>query len=142
MYHPNLKLRIKHINQKINSVKREIAKYPEGQLWISKRGKYYSYEYKPPDGPARYLSKHDRGLARDLAYKKYLELMVEDLEANKQAILNYQAMFPKDTGKASRYLFENEGAGRLLKDCFPIKNTPLATWAGRPEATSAPHQEN
>ena len=141
MYHPNLKTRINQIDQKLAALRNELATCPNGKLRITKRGSYYSYMHKPDHAPAVYLTKKDRQLARDLAYKKYLELMIEDLEMNKEAILNYQAMFPDGMGKAAQYLFQNEGAGRLLKDCFPVENAPLSAWAAQPPATSAPFQE-
>ncbi len=141
MYHPNFKARLNQIDSKIASLKAALSKSPEGMLRIAKKGNYYTYKQKLPNKPAVYISKKDRHLARDLAYKRYLELMLEDLEASRRAIMGYQKMFPKDMGRASRYLFENEGAGRLLKECFPIEHAPLAAWAGRPGATSAPFQE-
>ena len=141
MYRPNLKVRIDQLNRRIEELKRSVSSYPEGNLWITQRGKYFSCEFKPENGPARYLSKKDQAFARDLAYKKYLEYLIEDLEASREAILNYQTMFPGGAGKASEYLLENKGVWKLLKDCFPIENAPLAAWANRPPATSAPYQE-
>ena len=141
MYHPNLRIRINQLDKKLAALRNELASCPDGQLRITKRGSYYSYKHKPDHAPAVYLTKKDRQLARDLAYKRYLELMIEDMEASKKAILDYQTMFPADMGRAAQYLFQNEGAGRLLKDCFPVENAPLAAWAAQPPATSAPHQE-
>ncbi len=138
----SIKIDIRMIDRELIRLNRKLAACPEGKLWIVQNGKYYSYYYKPEGSTRVYLGKDQRELARRLAYKKYLELKIQDLEAKKEALIHYDEKYLSHFDQAARYLLENEGAARLLRECFPVAEAPLAVWAARPEARDAPYQEN
>lgn len=132
---------IRQIEFKLSALREQLAECPPGTLQISKSNNYYTYRQQTEDGDTRYIPRSEESLAKQLAFKKYLELQIEELEATLKAVELFRKRMSRHHNKAARFLYENEGAGRLLKDCFPVQNAPLAAWAAQPPSDSAPHQE-
>ena len=132
---------LQKVGHRLSELKSQLEGCPSGTLQISKSRHYYTYRQKTADGKVLYIPKNQEEMARQLAFKKYLELQIEELENALFALQLCQKQIEKCGDKAAKYLYENEGASRLLKDAFPIRNAPLAAWAAQPPAVSAPYQE-
>ena len=132
---------LRQVGHRLSELKKQLEGCPSGTLQISKSRHYYTYRQKTADGKVRYIPKNQEELARQLAFKNYLKLQIEELENTLCALQLCQKQIEKCGDKADRYLYENEGASRLLKDAFPIRNALLAAWAAQPPAVSAPYQE-
>ncbi len=132
---------INQLNIRIKEIQQSLSCLPEGVLHISHQGNQYYYRHKLPGGTIRYIPKKNISLARDLAYRKYLELQLEELQNCIRAMQSFQCSTEQSRGKAIQYLADNEGVGRLLRECFPIETAPLSEWASRPPCISAPQQE-
>ena len=137
----NAKVQIRKIDDEIARLAKLHANCPDGRIWIIRNGHSFKYFQKFEGCPPVYLGKKQRQLARDLAYKKYLELKMQDLKAERDALLWYDEHFSARNDRAAKYLMENEGAGLLLRDCFPIAQAPLSAWAARPECREAKNQD-
>ncbi len=132
---------IKQLKTRIKETQQALSCLPEGVLHTSHQGNQYYYRHKLTDGTIRYIPKKDLSLACDLAYRKYLELQLEELQERLRAMLSFQHATEHSRGKAVQYLEDNEGAGRLLRERLTIENAPLSEWASRPPCISAPYQE-
>lgn len=130
-----------HISKRIESLQDQLKTCPIGSLQITKNGDYFYYRHHVGKNDVHYIPVANESLAKDLAFKKYLELQLADLENYRNALTDFAGALKKCGDQASAYLLDNPGARRLLKDRFPVQNAPLSAWAAQPPATSAPYQE-
>ena len=133
--------RIRDIDRELEKIRIEMSMLPTGTLWITRNGNSFKYFRKQRDCPPEYIRKGDLYLARDLAFKKYLELKELDLASERDALIFIDQNYISKSNRAEKYLFDNKGAARLLHERFPIADAPLAVWAARPGACDAPYQE-
>ena len=74
------------LDEQINSLLSKIKSLPEGKLVCARNtGSYFKW-YRSDGHKSVYLPKSERKLAEKLAIKKYLSLLIEDLQNEKCAI--------------------------------------------------------
>lgn len=76
------------LNKQISSIKEQLKLLPSGKLVCSQNGEYQKW-YQIDGHKKIYIPKANKQLAEQLARKKYLSLLLEDLENEKKAIQFY-----------------------------------------------------
>ncbi len=103
-------------------------KYPE-ENFISARNGNHTKWYRSDGHHRSYISKKDRTLAQELAIKKYLVLLLDELAREQQAVEAYLKIHNSINYKSSHLLHEDSAYYELLSPYFQTKSTELQQWA-------------
>lgn len=114
------------LDNQINSIKTQLKHLPPGKLICSHTGKYSKW-YQSDGHTKSYITKEKRELAEALAIKKYLSLLLEDLENEKRAI-EYYLKHSSFHGKAEELLTNESEYKNLLKPYFTPLSEELSNW--------------
>lgn len=115
----------KQLDAKIKSLQSQLSAFPEGKLFCTCNGKYQKW-YQSNGHNHIYIPKKKRQLAQELAAKKYVSLLIEDLQNEKNAI-NFYLKHHK-SGNAEQ-LFEDESPYReLLLPFFTPNSEEICQW--------------
>lgn len=129
------------LQNQIDIISEQLSSFPEGKLFCTHTGKYVKWHVT--DGKHKtYIPKKNRKFAEQLARKKYLSLLKEDLENEKRAIGFYIRHHKKDVGKAERLLTEQPAYQELLTPCFRPLSAELEEWSKAEFETNPHHPEN
>ncbi|MBQ9136295.1 MAG: ATPase [Lachnospiraceae bacterium] len=123
--------------QQINALKKQLEHLPEGKLICTRNGTHFKW-YQSNDGDMNYIPKHERHLAEQLAEKKYLSMMYEELVAEKAAIDQYLNQHPTSFGNVQSLLTNPSEYRTLLSDRFKPLSQELSDWAHAPYESN-PH---
>lgn len=103
---------------------------PSGKLVCAKNGRYQKWYHS--DGHQKvYIPKENRQLAEKLAIKKYLLLLLDDLEKEKNAIQSYLKSY-SGSRKAEQLLVKPSEYQELLKPYFSPVAKELSEWSNAP----------
>ena len=117
----------RRLEEKIQSITKQLSAFPSGKLYCTHTGKYVKWHVT--DGKHQeYIPKKNRKFAEQLAQKKYLLLLKEDLENEKRAIDFYLRHHKKDVGKAEKLLTEELAYQELLQSKFQPLSKELSEW--------------
>lgn len=119
----NLEKQIQLLNSKIQSL-------PAGKLVCTRNGSRYKW-YQSNGQEYSYIPKSNRKLAEQLAAKKYLTLLSEDLLHEKKAIEFYLRHHHRDTPQANQLLHMPEYKD-LLSPFFSPLSQELLDWMNAP----------
>ncbi len=118
------------IDQQIKSIKKQLKHLPHGKLICAKNGKYQKWFQS--DGHHKvYIPKANRKLAEELARKRYLSLLLQDLENEKTAMQSY-LKFHSSAKKSEQLLSKSSEYQELLKPYFSPVIKELSDWANAP----------
>lgn len=127
------------LETQILDIQKQIENLPDGELSCAVNGNYYKwYQYIKPD--TIYIPKDNRTLAKQLAYKKYLRALLEDLSHEKIAIRFYLKHHKPDL-KAPKILMKPEYQ-RLLSDEFQPLSHDMSEWMHAPYERNTSHPEH
>lgn len=127
------------LEKQIQNLEEEIRTLPSGNLTCARNGKHYKW-YQSEAGANLYIPKANQSLAEQLAFKKYLSLLSEDLSQEKRAIqfyLDHHSNTPK-----SFKLFNNPEFKSLLTPHFTPLSQELTDWMNSPYEHNPLHPEN
>ncbi len=124
----------------ICSIQNELGSLPSGKL-ICCHHQNISKWYLSDGHRKIYIPKSNRPLAEQLARKKYLSLLLEDLKKEQTALAFYLRHHSK-TGKSERLLTEPTEYQQLLSPYFKPLSQELSTWMNSPYEKNANHPEN
>lgn len=113
------------LENQISDLKKQLKKLPAGKLICARNGNYYKW-YCSTGKKKKYISKKNRHFAQQLARRKYLELLMQDMQAEKSAIqfyLNHHSNSPK-----AEKLLNTSEYRNLLEDWFKHENEELDQW--------------
>lgn len=113
---------------------------PPGKL-ICCNHKNYSKWYQSDGHHKSYIPKQNQSLAEQLAQKKYLSLLLEDLENEKRA-LEFYLRHHAPTGKAEKLLTEPSEYQKLLSSYFSPLSKELSDWMHAPYEHNMLHPEH
>ena len=82
------------LTQKISDIQQQLNQLPHGKLIISHNGENIKW-YSSDGHSKKYIPKSDRALAEQLALRKYLTSLLEELLQEKKAIAFYDRHRPK-----------------------------------------------
>lgn len=128
------------LEQKINSLQLQLAHLPEGKLIISRNGTANKW-YCSDGHHKKYIPKSNRILAEQLALRKYLSTVLEELIQEKNAVDFYDRHRPKEL--KSFQLLQNASLGysELLSSHFQL-SASQAFWVNESYETNAKNPEN
>ena len=115
----------RRLEKEINELTMQIDKLPKGKISISHTGKYTKW-YHLLDKAKSIISKSNRILASELATKKYLEYLKDDLEHEKMAI-DFYLRHHKMESKAD-VLFREKEYEELITPFFKPTSKELLHW--------------
>ncbi len=130
--------KLEQLKNQIASIQKQLCTFPEGKLICSRNGN--SYKWYQSDGHTQtYIPKKNRKLAEQLAVKKYLSLMLEDLENELLATQSY-LKHHSPISKAEQLLTSLEYQD-LLSPYFTPKSLELIEWMNAPYEQNPIHPE-
>lgn len=114
------------LEKQILSLESQLKTFPEGKLICARNGSRYKWYLSDGHNPT-YLHKKEQKLAEQLAVKKYLSLLLDDLQYEKQALDSYLQQHDSYVGQAEHLLMEPEYK-ELLKPYFKPHSQELLDW--------------
>lgn len=119
------------LQQQIDSLEHSLAALPDGKLICSHNGKYYKW-YQSDGISKTYIPKSNRTLAEQLAVKKYLSCVLDELSHEKTALDFYLRHHHSDSDQAIRLLTETPGYTELLSPYFKSAQQENQDWMNAP----------
>lgn len=116
---------LEQLNKQITSIQNKLSTLPEGKLICTQNGN--SQKWYQTDGHTQtYIPKKNRQLAEQLAIKKYLSLLLEDLE-NELLATQFYLKHRSPISKADQ-LFTSPKYQNLLTPYFTPQSLELTQW--------------
>lgn len=138
-YYNEMKAEYNRLSTQIVSLERAIDALPEGSLsWRKKDDVYRYYQYL--DSKRKYLSKKDAGMIENLAKKKYLQKMLIDVKAEKNAIGKYMTSH-QEKNRALELIAQHPNLEEILSPLFAPYDEKLQAWANEEYPSTAEHPE-
>lgn len=123
------------LGRDIAQIQKELKSLPEGKL-ICAQGRNCFKWYVSDGHHKTYLPKKERVRAQQLAYKKYLSHLLEEVEQEKAAVELYLQHYSAKGKKSTSLLMNHPGYQELLSSHFKPLSEELADWM------HAPYQKN
>lgn len=118
------------LNKEIISLQSKLEKLPKGKLICADNGKYYKWCISNGHNKI-YIPKENRIFAEQLAYKKYLSNLLDDLLYEKELIENYLNNHHLNDKKSEK-IINNPEYQKLLACNFSPLSKELAEWENAP----------
>lgn len=134
-----LKLSKTH-NKTLKSIEKQLKKLPNGSFFSCKKGKTTNWYYRD-NGKQIYIPKSNRSFAEQLAYKKYLMELHQDLLAEQKAAEAYLKHHTTDIRRSDQ-LLTNPAYQELLSIYFKPSNQELIDWMNEPYKQNTLHPES
>lgn len=134
-----LLLEYTRLETEIERIRKKLKTFPPGTLSCARNGNHYKW-YQCLKGTNTYLPKKNRLLAEQLAFKKYLSLLLDDLLQEKRAIqfyLNHHS----ENSKAKQLLNKPEFMN-LLSSHFTPLSQELSDWMNSSYEHNPKHPEH
>ena len=126
--------------KKIQKIKKELKKYPEGHIICSRNGKYSKWFYSEP-GKIQYIPKKNRDFALNLIIKEYWNCKLKDLQKEQGAIHSFLKHY--STGESYVDSFMEATVYKDLRDnLFRCQSEELDEWARAPYDQNPNHPEH
>lgn len=126
-YHQFIKRR-NELESEIEHLQSELQKLPEGNFFISKNGNRYKW-YRSISQKQIYIPKKEQSLAEHLALKKYLTLLLEDIQHELSAINRY---LKRPLTNKSEDLLKHPEYQRLTSRFFQPRSQAFSDWMKQP----------
>ncbi len=117
--------------KKKEELQAQIKKYPDGFFICSKSGKYFKW-YKSDGHKKVVIPKSDEKLAEELAAKRYLTCMSDDISQEILFIDTYLEKFNSKKSKTEQFISQNEEVQRLIKAHFRSMEDEVLAWVNEP----------
>ena len=117
--------RSKELERQIPKIQKQIKQLPKGKLICARNGQYYKW-YRRIDQKTVYLPKAETEMAKQLARKKYLEHLLEDMKKEKYVIQFYLKHYPHIP--KSNELLKNKEIRNLIEDYFQPISEQAELW--------------
>ena len=129
-----------NVNNELREVSRLLSTMPEGTastFMCSGRLRIKGIL----NGKPHFYNQQEMPLAKQLMYKKYLQIKKEEL-LEQRKLLEAQSDYERNwMGKASEYLLRNPVQAAMIAEFFTDKTEPLYQWMTAPDSNAAPYQE-
>lgn len=123
--------------REIRAIKNKLSKLPAGQLICTKnRNRFKWYRSDGSKQSYTYIPKGKRELAEQLAAKKYLTLLKEELVQEQKAVESYLENHSGGESCAGHLLSDDSGYRELLSPYFKPLSQEFQEWS------SAPYEHN
>lgn len=125
---------------RICCIQKQLRTLPDGKLICSHQPRSTKW-YVSNGHQKTYIPKSNRPFAEQLAQKKYLSLLLEDLENEKKALAFY-LRHHAPTDKSAQLLTEPSEYQKLLAPYFTPLSQELADWMNSPYEKNTNHSDN
>ena len=135
----------KRLRMELDSIERQLSALPEGKLICTKTSKESTefYKWYQSDGHTKtYIPKSNLVLAQQLASKKYLSALKDELLQESRAIDFYLKHHHSAPGNSSKLLTEHPEYSRLLSPLFTPLSEELLAWSRAPYQKNPNHPEH
>ena len=126
--------------EQIRVLEAKLATFPEGNLICTRNGNRFKWYQSINHSPV-YLPKKERKLAEQLAAKKYISFLLEDLRSEQKALESYLRKHDLDVGQSARQLLDMPGYRELLTLPVPSQNQELLDWVNVPYEHNSKYPE-
>ena len=92
------------------------------------------------NGKPHFYNQEELPLAKQLIYKKFLQIKKQELLEYRKLIKIQQSLENNWKNKSEQYLMENPIRAELIAEFFTDQSQPLYQWMTRPPSCSAPFQ--
>ena len=140
MLYERIKREYDSLCTRISSIQKELQSLPDDKLICSHQpgsAKWYASDRHK----RTYIPKSNRPLAEQLAKKRYLSMLLKDLE-NEKTALTYYLRHHAPTGKSEQLLTTPSEYRNLLVPYFTPLSQELADWMNSPYNKNTNHPEN
>lgn len=134
-----LQTKLHQLESQIKDVKHELKSLPPGTLSCARNGNYYKW-YQCSQNSDTYIPKSNRVFAQQLAYKKYLSTLLEDLSKEKRAIELYLKHYPEPSKVSS--LLSHPEFQILLAPYFTPFAQEITDWMNSSYDSNPQHTEH
>lgn len=134
-----MKTEYERLDNQITRLERRLKQFPDGKLICAQNGKHFKW-YRSDLQGRTYIPKNERGLAEELAMKKYLTFQLDDLKKEKRAIQLYLCHH-SDESRAEQLLKKSPEYRNLLSNNFLPLSKELDDWAKVSYPRNPMHQE-
>lgn len=140
MLYERMKTEYNHLCNRIRCIQNELQALPSGKLICCNHKNSSKWYLSNPHGRT-YIPKSNRPLAEKLAKKKYLSLLLEDLE-NEKTALSFYLRHRSSSAKSELLLTTPSEYQRLLAPYFTPLSKELADWMNASYEHNTSHPEN
>lgn len=119
------------LKEQIHSLNSQLEQLPNGKLICTRNARHYKWYHS--DGKKQtYIPKKNQHFAEQLAVKKYLSLLSEELAHEKRAIEFYLKHHKEKDGQANQLLTDHPEYQRLISPYFKPLSKELSDWVISP----------
>lgn len=129
------------LEQHIQALQVQLENFPDGKLICCHHGSECKW-YRSDGHVKTYIPKSNKSLAEQLAIKKYLSLLLDDLSHEKRALEFYLKHHRSEISKSQRLLTDYPGYRELLSPYFKTLSEELYEWQHAPYPQNSSHPEN
>lgn len=129
------------LQQQIDSINLQLKALPKGKLICSQNGNRVKW-YQSDGHTKVYIPKKNRTFAEQLAKKKYLTLLLEDLSHEQKALDFYLRHHSQKTGKTEYLLTKIQGYHELLAPYFSSHSQQIIDWINTPYEHNTKHSDH
>jgi len=115
----------------IHVLESQFKTFPEGNLICARNGNRFKWYHSIHHSPT-YLPKKERELAKQLAAKKYVSLLLKDLRNEIKALDSYLQIHDSNVGQTAHQLFDIPEYQELLSSSFKSYSKELLDWVNSP----------
>lgn len=119
------------LQQKLHKYYTILSTLPKETLICARNGKHFKW-YISDSHNITYLPKKQRKLAEQLAYKKYITCLIDDLTKEQKALEAYITCYSKHPPKATEQLIKSPSFQELLNSAFVPPSQDLSDWMNSP----------
>lgn len=127
------------LEKQIHEIQKQLSTMPEGHLCCTNNGKYQKW-YHVNNNIYTYIPKKQKRLAEQLAIKKYLTTLLEDLTKEKKALQIYLKNITS-TPNSEKLLLQSEYSS-LLHSYFQPTSQEISDWQKAPYELNTSHPEH
>lgn len=141
-----MQMELQHLQANISQIQSQLSELPDGILICARNENRFKW-YLSLNGRTTYLPRKKRPLAEKLARKKYLSLVLQELNQKKTTIETFLKQYPSNTPDAARQtksqflLSEESGFRELLIPYFQPSSERLLQWINSPYESNPKYPE-
>ena len=121
----------KRLEEQILSVREKLGALPAGKLLLSHNEQHYKW-YQSDGHQKVYIPKKNRRLAEELAVKKYLSLLLDELIDERNAVDSYLEHHHSHPEKESQLILNHPEFANLLSSYYTPLSQDLSEWSNAP----------
>lgn len=119
------------LEKKLKAAYEQMKDLPDGTLHCKASGKYRKM-YIKDNGTVTYINRTMRPLAEKLAVKKYLSLLIEELQLDIKFLDSYLATYQNGSRKSELLLSKTSEYQKLLTSYFKPVSSEMIVWMNAP----------